>query len=194
MIHLRLVQALLLLGACLFASPPLFAQCPSFRSYPYEARLHLGVLPTFLKDHVDTEMIPLALEVRYRPSPRYSVGLLAGQSIARARQYHHSGSSRVVRNRFRVVALRGAAHTLAFDRLEFYGGMLLAYSFNQVDYLTPFTPKLPNGDLFATPKVRNGFFFSAFLGAQLRIHSRLHCFGEIGYGLSLLTAGTALRF
>ena len=109
--------SLTILSVCLLTTSNLQAQ--SRKKMPHwEVRAGIGLLPTFLKDHASTELQPVSLEVRYRPTQKFSVGLLAGNSISQAMQEHHTGETRMVRNNFKMIALRGAIHSNPFEKLE----------------------------------------------------------------------------
>ncbi|MEZ4985789.1 MAG: hypothetical protein R2795_12275 [Saprospiraceae bacterium] len=135
-----LTITLLLIASFVFSSLSLSAQRGTSLQH-WEIRSGLGLLPTFLKDHTRTEMLPLSLEVRYRPNERFSLGILGGNSITEARQTHHTGASRLVRNAYKIAALRGAVHSSPFEKAEIYGGILLGYSHSDVTYTAETTPK-----------------------------------------------------
>ncbi len=161
----------------------------------FEARAGIGLLPTFLKDHAKTEVQPVSLELRYRPSQKFSIGLLAGTSVSQALQEHHTGESRMVRNNFQMFAVRTAVHSSPFEKWELYGGTTFGYTNSDVTYMDGEEPK--NDDepsFFPEAKERDGFLFSAFIGTNYRVYKNVSLFGEISYGLSLATAGVAVRF
>lgn len=170
-------------------------QAQSGKKMPHwEVRAGVGLLPTFLKDHAKTELQPLSLEVRYRPTKKFSLGLLAGSSISQAMQEHHTGETRLVRNNFQMIALRGAVHSNPFEKWELYGGMTLGYTNSNVDYTNLDDPKDSEPSFFPQPKERDGLLFSAFLGTSYKVYNNVNLFGELSYGLSLATAGVAVRF
>lgn len=187
-----IITVALLLLAFTFGIESLAAQRQPFQHW--ELRTAVGLLPTFLKDHTQTEIPPVSLEVRYRPNSRFSMGLLAGNSIARATITHQSTQKVTVQNDFKIVALRGAIHGSPTDRIGLYGGALLGYTHSDVNYADLLDYKNGTPSFMPIPKPRSGLFFSAFMGADYRIHSNIHVFGELGYGLSLAMAGVAVRW
>ena len=162
----------------------------------WEARAGIGLLPTFVKDHAKTELQPISLELRYRPTQKFSIGLLAGASISQAMEEHHTGETRTVRNNFQMVALRTAVHSSPFEKWEIYGGTTFGYTNSDVTYLDAEGPKNETDEpsFFPTPKERDGFLFTAFVGTNYRVYNNVSLFGEISYGLSLATAGVSVRF
>lgn len=173
------------------------AQAQGRQKMPHwEARAGIGLLPTFVKDHAKTELQPVSLEIRYRPSQKFSIGLLAGTSISQAMQDHHTGERRTVRNNFQMYGIRTAVHSNPFEKWELYGGTIFGYTNSDVTYLDGEGPKGGNEgpSFFPEAKERDGFMFSAFLGTNYRVYKNVSLFGELSYGLSLATAGVAVRF
>ncbi len=160
----------------------------------WEVRAGVGLLPTFLKDHVQSDLPPLSLELRYKVSRRYSLGLLAGQSVSQASFQHHTGAEQFYKNRFSMVAIRSAVHSSPWEKWELYGGMLLGYAHSDITYMEDNEIKQTEGSTLPGPRARNGLFFSAFIGTSCQVHDELRVFGELGYGLSLLTTGVSYRF
>ena len=124
--------SLTILTFCFVATTNLQAQ-NSKKMPHWEVRAGIGLLPTFMKDHAKTELQPVSLEVRYRPTKKFSLGLLAGNSISQAMQEHHTGETRLVRNKFQMIALGGRGHTNHFKKCEIYGGMLNGYTNSNIE-------------------------------------------------------------
>ena len=160
----------------------------------WEARIGVGLLPTFVKDHAKTELQPLSIEMSYRFNKKFSLGLLAGNSISQSFQKHHTGENRTVRNHFKMAALRGAVHTSPYEKWEAYGGILIAYTKNKIDYTDMPDEKGEEPSFFFFLKTRDGLFFSAFVGSSYKLHEKVSLFGELSYGLSIATVGAAVRF
>jgi hypothetical protein len=159
----------------------------------WEARLGIGLLPTFVKDNVKSIQPPLSVELRYRPIENLSVGLLTGQSISRGLIEHHNGERRLATNRFRTTALRIAAHSNPWERWEVYGGLVLGYNHSNIEYTETSTSKNLEKVMPLAP-TRNGFTYTAFVGTSMKVGKRLSAFGELGFGLSIATAGMSYRF
>lgn len=186
----------LILASCLFALAALSPQIveAQARTLPrWEARLGLGLLPTFVKDHVKSIKPPMSLELRYRPIENLSFGLLHGQSISRGLIEHHTGEEQLATNRFQMTALRIAAHSNPWEKWEVYGGLVLGYSRNDVEY-TETEQSKSEESFMSVPPTRNGFTYTAFIGTGMKVGKRLSVFGELGFGLSIATAGVSYRF
>lgn len=160
----------------------------------YKLHAGMGVFPTFLKDNTRTLTLPATVEWRARLDPRYSIGLLAGHSASESiRDYGPALGIRQYRNHFTVLNLRLAAHTSPLSKWEAYGGMILGYGFSDVNVLRD-DPKDRGAPTAEGPKVRNGFYFSGFVGTQCRLGQRFGLYAELGYGISILSAGMYYRF
>ncbi|RME91933.1 MAG: hypothetical protein D6772_17625 [Bacteroidetes bacterium] len=186
----------LLLASCLITlavCAPQTAEAQRHTLPKWEARLGLGLLPTFIKDEVKTLQPPLSLELRYRPLEKLSVGLLTGQSVSRGLLAHHNGEKRLVTNRFQTTALRIAAHSNPWERWEVYGGLVFGYSRNNIEYMEPLQSKNLDNVMPIAPK-RDGFTYTAFVGSSMKVSKRLMVYGELGFGLSILTSGISYRF
>lgn len=170
------------------ASQDLQAQCARWKkNHEYwQVRAGVGLLPTFAKDHASTEVPPLSLELRYRPTPRFSLGLLAGGSLSSVLQEHHTGTSITLRNKFQMIALRAAAHSQRWEKWAPYGGISLAYQYNKVENIEE--GKDVAAPIHYVPR-KSGFFYTAFVGTCYQPVPQIEIFGELSYGLSILTLG-----
>ncbi|RMF03958.1 MAG: hypothetical protein D6772_01380 [Bacteroidetes bacterium] len=166
--------------------------CSKSKSH-LEIAAGLGVLPTFFKDQVNVEQVPLSLEVRYRPNEIFSVGVLAGRSVANTSLQHHSGSVQFIRNDYRVVALRLGVHSRRWEQAEIYGGMSIGYQAGRItsDFVDNKTldSQLP----FYFQAHPQHVYLTAFLGGAWTPIPRYKCFAELGYGLSLVSVGLSYQ-
>jgi len=118
---------------------------------------------------------------------------LFGQSTSEGLRTHHTGEARFARNNFRTVGLRFAAHSNPRDPWEVYGGFSIAYNHNNIEFRETIFSKNEE-DVMPTPPVRNGLTYTAFVGTSVEVKGNFRAFGEVGFGLSLLTVGGAYRF
>jgi hypothetical protein len=169
------------------------AQRPNWKkNHQYwQVRAGIGLLPTFLKDQATAVCPPLSIELNYRLTPRFSLGLLAGGSLSTVTLEHHSGSSLKLRNKFQMIALRGAVHTQRWEKWKPYGGISLAYQYNKVDEMK--TQKVTTSPIYYAPR-KSGFFYGAFVGTCYQPVPQVEIFGELGFGLSILTMGVGFSW
>ena len=194
---MRTIILLLSAVSTLLFALPQTASAQRQPTYTYEARAGVGVLPTFSQDRVNTELLPVLFEFRAKLNPRYSLGLLVGHSISEAeRTDPGSQLPRTYRNAFTVVGLRNAVHFSPQPRWDAYGGMTIGYSINQVTgQSAPPSGVSPRDQL--TPRgaqPNNTLFFSAFVGGTYQVGKHLGVFGELGFGISVLSTGLSYRF
>ncbi len=159
----------------------------------WQIRSGVGLLPTFAKSHTTSEVPPLSLALRYRPSPLFSVSLLAGGSVSSATQHHRSGSSLSLRNNFRMIALRGAVHAQRWTKWAPYAGISLAYQHCRVEDIGNSQRAPEESMIHYTPR-KEGLFYGAFVGTCYQPIPSLEIFGELGYGLSILTMGVGFSW
>lgn len=171
------------------------AQCTRWKKNHnfWQFRTGIGITPTFVKDHATAELPPVSLELRYWPNPKFSIGLLAGNSISTVTQKHHSGTSQTFRNDFRMLAVRAAVHTQRWEKWKAYGGILLAYQHNKVESTGPGKYPDEQGPIHYTPR-NTGLFYSAFIGTAYQPVPQIELFGELSYGLSILTVGAGFSW
>lgn len=190
-----LTFSLFVLFVCLVPSEAQ-AQCARWKqTHQYwQLRTGAGLLPTFAKDNVTSEVPPLSLELRYRPTPRFSLGLLAGGSVSSVTQEHHSGSSLSLRNNFQMLALRAAVHTQRWEKWAPYGGISLAYQNTRIEDVGSTKEEDPEASLIHYTPRKTGVFYGAFIGTCYQPVPQLEIFGELGYGLSILTMGVGFSW
>jgi hypothetical protein len=169
-----------------------FAQCGK-NDYPFfEGVVGVGIIPTFAKDQIQTEFPPALCRLDYRLNNRYSFGVFAGHTIVRSiTDLLGDGAYEEFRNRFSMGGIRFAVHSTYFEKWDLYGGMNFAYTISKVEVLNGNITQLKN-HLNYKP-VRGAMMTSAFLGAKYLIKPKTTLFGEVGYGISLLSFGVTRK-
>ncbi|MCB0652420.1 MAG: hypothetical protein KDC85_14175 [Saprospiraceae bacterium] len=186
------IKNVLSLVICILTVHAALAQGEKLR-YPYlEGFVSVGVIPTFVKDQIHTEFPPVMLGMNYRLNERYSVGLIAGHTRVRsAADLMNDGDFEQFQNKFYLVGGRFAVHSTYFEKWDLYGGMNFAYTISHVDILRGNITLLKKHLNFKP--VKGSFMTSAFLGARFLIKPKTSLFGEVGYGISLLSFGITRR-
>ncbi|WP_257657821.1 hypothetical protein [Parapedobacter lycopersici] len=87
-----------------------------------------------------------------------------------------------------IVGARGAYHYNGFElpELDVYGGAMLGY--NIVSY------SADGGGTELSNSYGSGLGFSGFLGGRWLFNSNLGAYAELGYGVSVLSAGLTFKF
>lgn len=157
----------------------------------WEVQAGVGLMPTFFKDHAQTLMPPVIVGIDYRMKPSMSLGLQVGTSVSEAPRKRPGESEHSMhRNHYTSVGLRFAAHTTTLDRWDVYGGMSLGYGISQIEVRKIGDEKsLEPIEQFTNKKM----YISAFVGSRYAITKHIGAFGELGLGVSLISAGISWR-
>jgi hypothetical protein len=93
---------------------------------------------------------------------------------------------------YTIVGLRAAWHYtgLKIDNLDLYGGLMLSYNHLSVTYNSP----QDIADPAVTGNYGSDLFLTPFVGARYYFLPGLAAFGELGYGVSTLNLGLAVKF
>ena len=170
-----------------------FAQNAKIK-YPYfEVSTRIGLLPTFVKDVAKAEIPAIGIDVDYRINQKFSVGLFGGYTKVMSHpNLLGDGKPMTFVNEFSLTGARFAVHSTNLKKWDFYGGMTLAYAHSKINVM--------EGDIEKLKKYKNfkessgKMVFSAFLGAKFLINKDISIFGEVGYGISLLSVGISKKF
>lgn len=166
----------------------------------FQVATGIGIAPVYHGKNVNTDVPALNLQVTYLLSENFSLGAYAGYSASTSDERIFSDGLRSkVENKTTAFAIRGEFKKDWTDRLQLYSGLMIGYkAFNlreidtqtgelvqrEPDAPTPYNPNQPKGDLL----------YSAFVGTKYYFKDQIGVYGEIGYGLSLITIGTTFKF
>lgn len=103
--------------------------------------------------------------------------------------YKYSSGGYTAKWNYFIVGARGAYHYNGFSsvpKLDLYGGAMLGY--NIVNYSSD------GNDVDISNSYGSGIGFSGFLGARWFFTERIGTYAELGYGVSVLNAGLAIKF
>lgn len=87
---------------------------------------------------------------------------------------------------YALIGLRANAHYQFVEKLDTYLGGMLGYNLAVSSYYGNFNPKP------SSPSV-GGFGFAVYVGGRYYLLEKLAAFVEVGYGISPVTAGFALK-
>ena len=103
--------------------------------------------------------------------------------------YKYSSGGYTAKWNYFIVGARGAYHYNGFSsvpKLDVYGGAMLGY--NIVNYSSD------GNDVDISNSYGSGIGFSGFLGGRWFFTERIGAYAELGYGVSVLNAGVAIKF
>ena len=173
----------------------LFVFCfqTSYAQGNFDLSFGVGAFPTFAKDKGKVLVLPLSLNFDYKINKNFSLGLYTGYSVTETdREVINDGEVAQWQNKYSVYGIRAAAHTDKLDNWDIYGGMTLSYNHSRIDVIEGSKEKLEEhmGIKESSGKVSA----SGFVGARYSITKNLGVYTEVGFGISLLTAGVSYRF
>lgn len=166
----------------------------------FQVSTGIGIAPVYHGKNANTDVPALNLQFTYQVGENFSLGAFLGYSASTSDERIFSdGLHSKVENKTTAFAVRGEFKKDWNDKLQLYSGLMVGYkAFNlkEIDTQTgelvqrepnaptPYNPNQPNGDLL----------YSAFVGAKYFFKDQIGVYGELGYGLSLFTIGTAIKF
>lgn len=103
--------------------------------------------------------------------------------------YKYSSGAYTAKWNYFIVGARGAYHYNGFSsvpKLDVYGGAMLGY--NIVNYSSD------GNDVDISNSYGSGIGFSGFLGGRWFFTEQIGAYAELGYGVSVLNAGLAIKF
>lgn len=184
-------QILLSLLLCLFCFSA-FGQDKS-QDYQLDARLGIGLFPTFLKDDATVNVLPLTAQMDYRLNKMFSLGAYAGYSKSTALQedIFAEGDDLKWENQFISTGIRATIHyQTEYKNWEIYGGFIAAMNFSNINVLEGRPSTVETLQL----KDRSSFSYSAFVGTRFHFTDQIGVFGELGFMTSLANIGFSYRF
>lgn len=149
--------------------------------------LSVGVAPTFglstsgLGFH-SSWSLPLSGTYEYGVSDRISVGITAGSASQKFTDDQGDG----VKYNYLLIGARGSYHFATSEKFDPYVGLLVGY--NNVK-----AKDIGSGQSGLSAKA-SGVLPGAYLGANYYFATNIGVHAEVGYGISVVTAGISLRF
>ena len=175
-----------------------------FKQGDIEFKAGVGMLPTFLNEESRILTQPVQATLGYRFNPVFSVNAYAGYSGTLGGVVEYlDGSSYQSQNDFLVLGLRAEAHMVRFENIDVYGGMMLAYNKPFVTTTqitapdathTPSDANAPKPSPYNPNGAKNNLLVGGFVGAAYYITPHISAFGEVGYGVSVITIGAGYKF
>ncbi len=186
------IRNLLLLSTMLLSITQGKGQCPKNNAQFFEVAVGVGVVPTFVKDQLQTDIPPVSAGFDYQINERFSVGSRIGiTKVTSAADLLDDGNYEQFKNRFFMAGLRFSVHSRYFEHWDLYGGMNIAYTISKISVVKGNVALLEKHLNFG--EVSGRFMSSAFIGAKFEMKPKTALFGEIGYGVSLFSLGVTRK-
>ena len=167
----------------------------TFKPGDLEFATGIGLLSVNAKEGATNIVPPVSARLQVRLSPNFSVGAFAAYTSAEVNdRLLPDGSLQSISNETLQLGLRSAAHVTSVEKWDFYGGVSLGYNMPTVEETIDSQPKKveEEGPSFRRP-AENNFLYSAFIGSTFYPTKHLGVFGEVGYGVSIVTVGISAK-
>ncbi|MCP3933248.1 MAG: porin family protein [Bacteroidetes bacterium] len=190
---MKKTKALFIALCMLFLLPfSVWTQNRLFKKGQLDANFSIGLLPTFLADNGKVILLPISVSADYRIADKFSMGLYAGKSITETKRTDIQDCPNAHwKNSFTTIGWRGSIHFTEREKFDIYGGFLLIYNHSKVEIKDE---KLATLSRHLGIKPRSGTLtYSGFIGSRYALGKNLSLYGEIGYGISLISLGVSYR-
>lgn len=156
---------------------------------------NVGLVSTFSKDKIFTVAPPLSVGAGYRFSPKFSLGVNAGQSIYNAEIYYYDRAFKTnAQTRLQVATLLANIHLPVGDQAEVFGAFGAAYQHTSVTALEENPNKSGDGvNDRNIVRPQQGMYVTAALGGRLSLAPNVAVQASISNGLSTFSAGLQYR-
>ena len=151
----------------------------NFKEGQIDVNVGLGLIPTFLGSGIGVRIPPVGASVEYAFTNEISGGAYLGISTSRNRNFSD------ITYRYAILGARAAYHFNLTEELDTYFGVMLGLTTVRTSYDSTIYPNFSPAS--------NSIAYSFYGGARYPIADNLGLFGEIGYGISYITFGVALK-
>lgn len=170
-----------------------FAQKSETKPTKFDARIGIGLFPTFLKDDAQVNILPINANLDYRLSKLFSLGIYAGYSKSTASKQGVFGGDDMLEwsNQFLTVGVRGTFHfPTSFKNWEPYGGVTIGANTSMIEVKQGVPETIEKMQL----KTNTDFAMTFFVGTRFKVSENIGVYGEIGFMASLANVGISYRF
>jgi len=152
----------------------------------------VGLLPTFLKDGGQAELLPLTFTADYKLSNNFTIGLATGHSVTcTGERKMRDGSMAQWMHHFTAVGVRtGGYSKLIAGRWHFYGGLFIGASLSDIEMMKGEEKSVRRE--MGIQRSNTKMFYTAYVGMRYRITPHLGTFAEASLGVSLISIGASV--
>jgi len=189
--------AILIVLCCTLFTQQAFAQNVTkeeveFKKGDIEFALGVGLIPTFRSKAAKTKVLPLNFNMNYRVSQNFSLGTYLGYSSTnwQPEPVADEVPEDYLNTEYFVTGLRAEGH-FNRERVDFYGGGMFGYTISKIDTNVDIENESVDGIM-----VEEGgkFTYSGYVGLKYMMTKHFGIYGEIGYGVSLISFGITSKF
>ena len=166
----------------------------------------VGLIPTYYKHGGTTNVQPVSLNIGYRVAKHVSLNLYTGYASYTSSEVEYGdGSAYIYDNQSLIMGLRGEIHAARTDNFDIYGGLMAVYTHPFVEQTQTKTADgsvpnqgssriQPTSSPYPVAPPKGNFLPGGFVGASWYFNNHWSVFGEIGYGVSILSVGAGYKF
>lgn len=148
----------------------------------------IGVGSPYAYSGSDVSIPPVHASAEFAISEKIGVGGLIGYTASKYDEAY-LGDSYSWKFTYLIVGARGAYHFIDSDKADVYGGVMLGYNIASATF------ESNDADLeqYVTEPSVGGVAFGGFVGARYMFTEQLGGFAELGYNISWLSVGLAVK-
>jgi len=161
-----------------FAQDYDFDETPNFSQGQIDVNAGIGLISPLFIGGFRAVVPPVSLSAEYAIDNDFSVGGFVG--IARSRNKFVSE----VKFNYTIIGVRGAYHFNLIESLDTYAGAMVGFNRQVADF---------DDTLFTSYSASNSIYWAVYGGARYSFAGNLGVFGELGYGISWITAGLTVK-
>jgi hypothetical protein len=153
----------------------------------------IGVGSPYAYSGSDVSIPPVHASAEFAVSEKIGVGGLIGYTASKWEQTDIIGTetySYSWKFSYIIVGARGAYHFIDSDKADVYGGVMLGYNIASASFESS-SSSIKESD-YSSPSV-GGVAFGGFVGARYMFTEKLGGFAELGYNISWLSVGLAVK-
>jgi hypothetical protein len=176
-------KLLILLLINIFSLIQVLAQESTFKLGDKVLNVGIGLGGAFYSSYYTSQMpafsasFEVAVKDKVAEKGSIGVGAYVGFSSAKYTNYYDASNF--------LIGARGSFHYPLVTKLDTYGGLILGYNAYKYNYDNAYSgPDISNSKMLLAP----------FLGARYYFNKTFAGMGEIGFNISYLTLGIALKF
>lgn len=172
-----------------------------YKNGQFEIQAGVGLIPMFssamISPNTKTRVLPVNVVLNYRVNKAFNIGAYLGYYSA---EYNKEGSIKELPpqdlyliNDFYLTGLRFEGH-FNRERIDFYGGAMLGYNFSKIKTNIENPLDRPEGVEIGEGDELGTFTYSGYVGLKYALTPNVGIYGEVGYGVALVSLGGSYRF
>ena len=180
-----------------FLTVCLTSQAQVFEQGTNLLNLGVGIASPYIASGYSSSVPPLSLSFEHGLNEKWGVGGLLGYTSASESADIPVGFgstiSATAKASYFIIGARGLYHFKTTDKLDLYGGGMLAYSSVSASVSISDPAYQQYAGDYSSP-ASSGVVFGAFVGGRYLFSERIGAFAELGYNIAWLNVGVTTKF